>query len=112
VNDLNITNVTVSLPVGQKAGIAAQESGTAKTVSFGGTSSITIPDGGLAVSDPIHFPVRDQSTLMIDIYLQQGQQGFSITGHPGSRTTSFMSLGNRIKEQNLTDPSVQSTEHW
>lgn len=112
VNDLDITHVAVSLPSSQQAGISALQAGSTRTVSFSGTPSIIIPQGGLAVSDPIPFPVEAQSVLMVDIYLAQGQGGFSITGHPGSRTTSYLALGDRVDEGNLTNSSVQSVEHW
>lgn len=64
------------------------------------------------MSDPIQFPVAPQSILMIDIFLANGQEGFFITGHPGSRTTSFLAFGDRVNARNLTGSSVQSTEHW
>lgn len=112
MNDLDVTRVTVSLPATQEAGTSVLQPGSTQTVSFSGNPSIIIPDGGLAVSDPIQFPVDSQSILMIDIFLANGQEGFSITGHPGSRTTSFLTLGDRVNAGNVTGSSVQSVEHW
>lgn len=112
VNDLDVTRVTVSLPSNQQAGTSALQPGSTQTVSFSGNPGIIIPDGGLAVSDPIQFPVNPQSVLMIDIFLANGQEGFSITGHPGSRTTSFLAVGDGVNAGNLTGSSVQSIEHW
>lgn len=112
MNDLDITHVSVSLQSRQQTGLSSLQLGSTKTVSFCGSQGIIIPDGGLAVSDPIPLPVQPQSSLMVDIYLARGQKGFSITGHPGSRTTSFLALGDKVNEQNLTDSSVRSTEHW
>ncbi|GAE00179.1 extracellular GDSL-like lipase/acylhydrolase [Paecilomyces variotii No. 5] len=112
VDDLVITNVTVGLPFGGKAGSSAIEPKTLKTVTFDGQSGITIPDAGLVVSDPLEFNVDPQSMLTVSIYLEQGQQGGHITSHPGSRTTSWMTFGNQVDAANITGPSVQSVAHW
>ncbi|GIJ83052.1 hypothetical protein Asppvi_001569 [Aspergillus pseudoviridinutans] len=112
VNDLAITSVAIGLPLDQKTGTSALQPGSSKKVLFSGNEEIIIPNGALAVSDPIQFPVKAQSTLLVDIYLAQGQQGNAITGHPGSRTTSWLSFGNWVGAKNLTDPSVMSVDHW
>lgn len=111
-NDLKISNATISLPARHQVGIRALQTDTLKTVFFDGSPDVDIPNGGLVVSDPIKFPVEAQSALMVNIYLAEGQQGFSITGHPGSRTTSYLALGDWTSAENLTDSSVQSTDHW
>ncbi|KAJ5086168.1 hypothetical protein N7532_010939 [Penicillium argentinense] len=111
-NDLNITRVAVSLPVKNEAGASAIEVGSSKKVLFSGSPSISIPEGGLAVSDPIELPLEFRSVVTIDLYLEQGQGGSAITGHPGSRTTSFMALGDTLDQHNWTSSSVASTEHW
>lgn len=46
------------------------------------------------------------------MYLAQGQQGNSITSHPGSRINIWMSSGNSVNAANITDPSTQSVAHW
>ncbi|KAE8376654.1 SGNH hydrolase-type esterase domain-containing protein [Aspergillus bertholletiae] len=112
VEDLSITKVAISRSVDQKLGMRAIQSSTTKNILFSGSADIIIPNGGLVVSDPVAFPVEEQDTLTIDIYLQQGQGGGAITSHPGSRTTSWMSLGDWVGKQNLTDPSVDSVDHW
>lgn len=112
VNDLPITAVTVALPLGGKSGASAIVSGTTKALTFSGSSSIIIPNGALAVSDPINFPVKALSTLTVTLYTEAGQQGFFITSHPGSRATSWFSFGNHVDALNMTDPSTQSAAHW
>ncbi|KAJ5502807.1 Extracellular GDSL-like lipase/acylhydrolase [Penicillium fimorum] len=111
-NDLKITKVTIGLPAGQQVGVSGLQTKTLKTVFFDGSPDVEIPNGGLVVSDPIKFPVKAQSALMLNVYLGEGQQGFSITGHPGSRTTSYLAFGDWTGAENLTDSSVQSTDHW
>ncbi|CAG7852104.1 SubName: Full=Uncharacterized protein {ECO:0000313/EMBL:CCA73699.1} [Serendipita indica DSM 11827] len=112
VNDLPITAVTIAKPFNGTAGQRAILANTIKQVSFSGSSSIIIPNGALAVSDPIDFHVDPQSVISVTIYTREGQQGFSITSHPGSRTTSFFAAGNQVNAANLTDSSVASAAHW
>lgn len=104
--------MTVALPETQQAGIGAVQTKSLKSVRFSGNPSVQIANGGLAVSDPIQFPIKAQSILAISIYLESGQEGFDITGHPGSRTTSYLSLGDWATARNITDSSVQTTDHW
>lgn len=111
-NELAITKVTVSLPATPEVGTSVSQKGSMKTVSFDGRKDVVIPNGALAVSDPIDISIKTGSPLMISIYLEGGQSGFSVTGHPGSRTTSYLAFGDWADAQNITDPSVQSTDHW
>ncbi|KAK5458462.1 hypothetical protein LTS15_004544 [Exophiala xenobiotica] len=113
LTDLPITAVTIALPYNGSAGVSAIQPSTLQTVTFsGGEASIVIPDGALAVSDPLDFPVEPQSMVMVTMYLATGQEGTYITSHPGSRDTSWMTLGNQVGTTNLTGPSVNSTAHW
>ncbi|CAG8933728.1 unnamed protein product [Penicillium salamii] len=111
-NEVAITGVTVSQPATAEVGLSESQPKSMRTVFFNGKPGTLIPNGALAVSDPIDFAVEAQSPLMISIYLGNGQSGFSITGHPGSRTTSYLTLGNWISAQNTTHSSVQSVDHW
>ncbi|CAP99783.1 Pc22g24950 [Penicillium rubens Wisconsin 54-1255] len=111
-NELKITNVTIGLPERQRVGVSGLQTKTLKTVTFNGGPDVDIPNGGMVVSDPIKFPVKAQSAVMISMYLAEGQHGFAITGHPGSRTTSYLAFGDWTGAKNLTDSSVQSTDHW
>jgi hypothetical protein len=53
--------------------------------------------------------VPAQSEVSLSLYLKNGQAGTSITGHPGSRTTSWMGKGNLVNESSVTGAS---TKHW
>ena len=46
----------------------------------------------------------------MSLYSQAGQSGSSITGHPGSRTTSHMQAGNRVSAATLSGGG--NTKHW
>jgi hypothetical protein len=84
-----------------------------KTVRFNnGQTSITIPKAALAVSDPVEFAVTKGQVLSITIYYKNGIAGGAVTGHPGSRTDSWLTFGDQLKALNLTGPSLTSTAHW
>ena len=113
LTDLPVTGVSIALPYNGSAGVSAIQPSTLQTVTFsGGETSIIIPDGALAVSDPLDFPVEPQSMVTVTMYLATWQEGTYITSHPGSRTTSWMTLGNQVAATNLTGPSLNSTAHW
>ncbi|KAF1970825.1 SGNH hydrolase [Bimuria novae-zelandiae CBS 107.79] len=114
VTNLPITAVTVALPVNGSAGVPQIQSSTLQKVTFSGKQSISIPNGALAVSDPLNFKIKPQSIITVSIYLQTGQTTNSITSHPGSRTTSWWQFGNAVSSPSLaiTDSKTQSAAHW
>ncbi|GAB1314559.1 hypothetical protein MFIFM68171_04769 [Madurella fahalii] len=109
-SDLPITAASIALPSGGRAGVAGIDTATLKPLTFrNGSPSITIPRGQVAYTDPIDFKIEPQSNIAISLYSQSGQSGSSITGHPGSRTTSHMQSGNRVNAATL---SGSNTKHW
>ncbi|KAK7041419.1 hypothetical protein VNI00_009285 [Paramarasmius palmivorus] len=110
--DLPITAASIALPVNNQAGSSAIVAGSAQNVTFSGNSTIIIPNGSLAVSDPIAMEVEPQSMIAVDLYLANGQQSNDITSHPGSRTTSWFSPGNRVGVQDVNGGGSASAEHW
>ncbi|KAK4157186.1 SGNH hydrolase-type esterase domain-containing protein [Chaetomidium leptoderma] len=110
-SDLPITAASIALPTGGKAGVAGIDTSTLKALTYNnGSASITIPRGQVAYTDPIDFTVAAQANIAISIYSQAGQSGSSITGHPGSRTTSHMQSGNRVSTATLSGGA--NTKHW
>ena len=108
-SDLPITAATISLPTNGAAGVGSIQNGTTQTLTFSGSTSIVVPNGALVVSDPLNFAVKPQSMITVTTYFASGQQGNAITGHPGSRTTSWMATGNQVNAANVTGAS---TAHW
>ena len=109
-SDLPITAATIALPQGGLAGVAGIDTSTLKKLTFNnGSDSITIPRGQVAYTDPVDFTAAPQSNIAVSLYLRTGQSGNSITGHPGSRTTSHMQAGNRVNEATM---SSTRTVHW
>jgi Lysophospholipase L1 and related esterases len=81
--------------------------GTSVELTFGGQRSFTMEAGGEVVSDPVRFPLRDRENLAITIHYG-GISAVTLTSHPGSRTSSYIALGN------TTDFSAPAavTAHW
>ncbi|EME86875.1 uncharacterized protein MYCFIDRAFT_77321 [Pseudocercospora fijiensis CIRAD86] len=114
--NLPITAATIALPVAYSGRNFTGSSGINKTtvrpLTFSGNQSISIPNGALAVSDPLAFALKAGQVLSITIYLADGQQGNAITSHPGSRTQSWIAHGDHTTSSNMTDPSATSVFHW
>lgn len=106
---LPITAATLALPTGGKAGVGGIDTATLAELKFDGQASVSVPAGQVVYSDPIDYKVESRSMLTVSMYLQSGQQGSSITGHPGSRTTSWMASGNAVSEANVAGGN---TNHW
>ncbi|KAG9228289.1 SGNH hydrolase-type esterase domain-containing protein [Amylocarpus encephaloides] len=109
-SDLSITSASLALPVGNKAGVKDIIPASLRGLTFnGGASGITIPRGKTAYTDAINFEVKSQGMVSLSLYLAKGQSGTSITGHPGSRTTSWMASGAKVNE---TSVGGGNTKHW
>jgi lysophospholipase L1-like esterase len=85
---------------------------TVQSLTFSGQRSVDIPNGAFAVSDPLNFPIQPAQVITLSIFLQHGQTGGQVTGHPGSRTQTWMSHGDFTKEEDMNDSSTKSTFHW
>ncbi|KAK4235906.1 hypothetical protein C8A03DRAFT_17403 [Achaetomium macrosporum] len=110
-SDLPITAASIAVPTGGKAGVPGIDTSTLKPLTFNnGSASITIPRGQVAYTDTIDFKVDPQANIAITLYSQAGQSGNSITGHPGSRTTSHMQSGNHVTAATLSGGG--NTKHW
>jgi lysophospholipase L1-like esterase len=116
LTDLPITKATIAHPVAgsgyNKTGSPIIDPNSLQTLTFGGNASITIPNGALAVSDPLDFPIAPESVISITLYLATGQTTNSITSHPGSRTGSWISSGDQTSARNFSTPSAVQSFHW
>ncbi|HEX5422760.1 MAG TPA: SGNH/GDSL hydrolase family protein [Candidatus Acidoferrales bacterium] len=82
--------------------------GTDHTLTFLGSTEVTIPAGADYVSDPIAFAAAPLSNLAITIYMEAPPA--RQTGHPGSRATSYLVHGNHVADGDL--PDAKTVEHW
>jgi lysophospholipase L1-like esterase len=81
---------------------------TDHAVTFGGQARVTIQPGAIMISDPITFPVGALSDLAVSFSASKVPDG--ITGHPGSRATSFLMTGDAVSAPVLTNPVT--ADHW
>ena len=79
---------------------------TTTVVTFGGKKSVTIAAGEMVTSDAFAFALSPRQNVAITIHYGQCSNT-NVTGHPGSRTTSYLATGN-------TNDFTQAvtTEHW
>ena len=82
--------------------------GDARSVKFRGADSITIPVGAMVTTDPFDFAVQPLSELAISLYIVS--MPTVVTGHPGSRNTSYIATGNHVMDADLATPA--QTDHW
>lgn len=107
--ELPVTAATIALPEGGAAGASSIDTATLAELTFAGETSVVIPPGEVIYSDPIDYTIESRSNLAVSMYLETGQAGGEITGHPGSWTTSWMVNGDA---SSATDVSGGSTVHW
>jgi lysophospholipase L1-like esterase len=103
---LGIATAHIALPADSVAGTIRPETDT--TITFNGKAAVKIPGGALMFSDPVKFTSTPLSDLVVTIQFDGVPEG--ITGHPGSRQTSFIATGNQVSDAALTTPVT--TEHW
>ncbi|VUC30866.1 unnamed protein product [Clonostachys rosea] len=105
--DLPLDAVSVALPKDGASGTGDIRCGSSQSLTFNGSSSVVIPPGGTIYSDPVVFRVEPLSNIALSIYTEQGQSGKRITGHPGSRTTTWMEKGNKVNATSISQsPSI------
>ena len=103
---LHFTSVHIARPLSTAS--AQIVSGTDKALSFSGRPDVIVPAGAEYISDPIAFQATPLSDLAITLHLDQPPP--EQTGHPGSRTTSYLVHGDQVSAPDL--PNAQKVEHW
>jgi len=77
-------------------------------VLFHGRASLTIPPGSAAISDPVVISGAPLSNLAVTIHITAAPA--AVTGHPGSRTTSYLLSGGHVAAHTLE--GATRVEHW
>jgi lysophospholipase L1-like esterase len=100
----------VALATGKgSAGAGEIDPATDKALAFGGKPEVVIPAGGEVLSDPLEFELP--ATGDVSISLAFGDiSATTLSGHPGSRTTSFIAPAEKISAADL--PEAVKTQHW
>lgn len=108
-NEFSTSPVTMkSVQIAVSTGGSTIEIATNKELKFNGNSEVTMNAGDAVTSDPIAFNLKSRMDLAITIYY--GQTSTTVTGHPGSRTTSYIIAGDTTTKTDFT--SAVTTDHW
>jgi lysophospholipase L1-like esterase len=81
---------------------------TDQALTFAGNQTVTIPVGQTVTSDTLNYALPKQTNMAITIYF--GSTSSALTGHPGSRTTSYIQAGNNVNASSMS--SASTTDHW
>jgi lysophospholipase L1-like esterase len=97
----------VELALAKTAGSSPDvDEATTTVLTFDGDVQTTIAAGKKVVSDPVRFPIGVRGNVAITIHYGQASSSV-VSGHPGSRTTSYLVKGNT---SNFA--SASKTDHW
>lgn len=79
-----------------------------RLITFGGKPDVIIAPGAVVISDPLAFDLKPLSNVAITLHF--GKTSPDITGHPGSRTTSYLQAGNAMSTYDMS--GAIHTNHW
>jgi len=85
------------------------DTATDRALAFSGSASVTIAQGQARWSDALNFTLAPLGNLAVTVAF--GSTPSNVTGHPGSRTTSYLQSGS----SNVSAPNMSSaltTDHW
>ena len=105
---LNSVHAALAADAGS-AGDGNISTDTDRGLTFHDAPAITLAPGATIVSDPCDLPLRALTNLAITIYFGN-MPASDLTGHPGSRTTSFIQAGDAVSAASL--PAAAKTQHW
>ncbi|HEV2349673.1 MAG TPA: SGNH/GDSL hydrolase family protein [Terriglobia bacterium] len=106
ISPLHFTSVHIARPVSSAS--ARIDGASDKALSFSGSRDVTVPAGAEYVSDPVDFSAAPCSDLAITLHLDAPPA--QLTGHPGSRTTSYLVHGDLVSAADLA--GAKKVEHW
>ena len=89
-------------------GGSAIDTSSIKEISFGGDKSVSIAPGEVVVSDTLDYELPGLTTMAITLYF--GEVPADLTGHPGSRTTSYIMPGKALAAREMS--TAICTDYW
>ncbi len=108
-NEFSASPVTMNaVHIAVSAESSAIDPNTDQAIKFSGKPEVTIEPGTAITSDPFQFALKPRSDVTITIYF--GDTSPDVTGHPGSRTTSYLLPGNEVSAADFHGAS--RTDHW
>jgi lysophospholipase L1-like esterase len=108
-NEFSTSSVTLNeVHIAISVGRDTIDPSTDKVLLFNGETEITIGPGSAISSDPFQFALQPRADVAITIYF--GSTSLDVTGHPGSRTSSYILTGNEVSKENFF--GAVTTDHW
>lgn len=101
---LEIRSVTIAT----HGGSGSIDLNTTKELRFNNCVGVVIKPGESVISDPLEFDLSSDSDIAVSIYF--GEVPDTVTGHPGSRSTSYIKAGNVVFEKDMGDGYM--LDHW
>jgi lysophospholipase L1-like esterase len=98
-----------AVDVGLQSSGAALVAGSNRAVTFGGSSSVTVPVGQDVLSDPVSETVAAQVNLSVSVHVS-GDTG-EVTGHVDAQQDNYYSDGNTATDETGT-PYVYGSTSW
>jgi lysophospholipase L1-like esterase len=90
------------------AGSGAVDPETDRELTFDGRPRVTLAPETAVTSDPFEFALEPRTDVALTIRF--GETSPDVTGHPGSRTTSYILPGNEVSSADFRGAVV--TDHW
>eukprot|EP00833_Pecoramyces_ruminatium_P006178 jgi/Orpsp1_1/1180210/evm.model.c7180000072521.1 len=106
LDELELLSVHVAKSAGQGTGSIVLDTDTA--ITFNGNPSVVIPAGADVASDVLPFAISSFDELAITIHY--GKTPADLTGHAGSRTNSYIELGDAVSKETFTHD--HKFAHW
>jgi lysophospholipase L1-like esterase len=97
-----------SARIARSQGGSAIDPASDRALTFGGADSIVIAPGVMVTSDAADYDVAPLSDYAVTLHIGAAPAG--VTGHPGSRQTSYFKPGDWAAAPDLAD--AVTTEHW
>jgi lysophospholipase L1-like esterase len=94
--------------IARASGGSAIDTATDRALTFGGRPAAVISEGAALLTDPLDFDLPPLSNLAVTIYVRGAPP--HVTGHPGSRTTSYLHAGHAASAPAL--PDAVPVDHW
>ncbi|MBW4888507.1 SGNH/GDSL hydrolase family protein [Mucilaginibacter sp. HMF5004] len=109
-NEFSKSPVTIkSVQIAASMGGSVIDAATTKTLKFNGKQEVIMDAGSELISDPVAFDLKPRQEVAITIFF--GETSPTVTGHPGSRTTSYLLAGDHtLPGDNFAD--AVKTDHW
>lgn len=103
-NEFGLEPLTIGAAhIARSTGGSNIDTSLASALTFSGRSSITIPPGALAVSDPVDIKLAPMSDVAVSIFVP-AQTITQVTQHSFADQTNYFAAGNVVGSQTLEAP--------